>query len=198
MQNSQISFTSRINFTTYPSWYRGANRISGALSVHHPWTANEIIRASEAYTKDVRTCTAGGIITKGDNTPLEVVMFHMSPVDEWPKNKDFGLFEKVISRKLRTSEPIQAFLLGSKKQRESEFVSSLEMFNKIENFIQKLGIPYSKFKGLPLNGNWADIAYDGKKDQWLVHCSQLKRNPSAYFDEIQLCSKDELVLDLSA
>lgn len=194
MQNS-VSFGSNIKFTTPSGFTSEIIHFPFARYVDEPWTAKEIVRAPYAYTTGVKTCTSGGILVGSEKTSLsDVVMFHIDPdnVD----NSHFKKIEETIWDKIGDDNPIQGFLLGSKKH----WKQSTELFNMFEEFMAKLRIPCSKLRGIPTGkGDFANIAYNASEDYWVV-CSSAIPNVNEKeivrnFDEVVLSPKDKLVLE---
>lgn len=197
MQNSKISFTSGIKITDSYGFFQEMRKFKSKTCVDWPWTANEIIKTSQGYTDRIKTCTAGGIITKNNQgNGLDVVMFHIDPDER--KNFDFKTVEKTILDKLGEAKPLQGLLFGSKNLVES----SVEMFDRFESFFkEKLGITYSKFKGIPLGGHSGGIGFNGEKDEWIISSTNiktvvpdiLKKEIPNYFNEIVISDKDQLI-----
>lgn len=195
-RNSDVSFSSRIKLVHADRFAKEITDIKH--SINFPWTAGEIIKADSAFTKGIMECTAGGIVN-GKN----VVMFHISTADI---NNKFMIIENVIKDKLNIknrASNLQGFLLGS--HRESRDYYSARNFKRLEEFMQKLKIPYSKFQGHTELCNNSDIAYKSKTDEWLISNktfskiidkapSSLRRLLPECFDTINISPKDTLVL----
>lgn len=198
MTNSQISFQSSILFINNPK--RFSFMIHGfSDSVNRPWTAKEIVRAPRVFTKDIRACTAGGIITKSSaESCLDVIMFHIDPGK--PINFDLNLIEDTILEKLDINQPLHAFMVGAKSifgMNAKLFEDSEKVFENLEGFIKKLKIPYSKFKGSPPNSSYLNLAYNGFEDRITIFDSSLKKIDEQTifdgFDDVFVSEKDKLV-----
>ena len=66
---SDVSFKAKIRPVTVSEFTK--HRMSTFHKVDYPWTANETVKATKAYTTDIYDCTAGGIVDSHNN----VVMF---------------------------------------------------------------------------------------------------------------------------
>lgn len=189
--NSHINFTSNIRVVNLREFSKEIATISSQNVAKKPWTAKEIIKASEAYTTGICECTAGGI-TNG----TDVVMFHIS---RGPENDDFSVIERTLLKKLNILSPearvglavlkglasvffpcdvisenihnlkgakrppLKGFLLGS------HWLDGLStrVFHNLESFMEKYNIPFSKFDGQRLTNN-TNISYKAAKDEWLI------------------------------
>lgn len=218
--NPSINFTSSIEVIHD---YQKFGQIVGSCSasVGAPWTYKEIIKAGEACTRDICSCTAGGIITRNHTGAGErdsVVLFHINAENK--KNSNFEEIKKAIIDQIGEDEPVEGFLLGGKKTVNSDqyeeiinrshveedqqslnkiLSHSIEMFDNFEKLMQSLKISYSKFKGLPLFGK-ANLFYSTVTDKWLIYARDFhnydgdtQKNLKNYFDDILICEKDKLV-----
>lgn len=192
MQNSNISFTSRIAFVNTRDFVLKMPNLGP--EINKPWTFRQITRAEKAHTTKVRTCTAGGILVKNKEGKNEVIMFHLCPPEErTPRNKNFLAISNRIRRLLREDKPIQGFLIGSKQLHSY----SENFFNQMEAFLKNtLKIPYSKFK-LQENLAGSHIAYDGALDTWFVNSTSVNiaNDLDKAYRNIVISKSD--VLDLS-
>lgn len=181
MQDLQVSFGTNFKFTNSKGFAR-AKRGFSDNRVDRPWTKNQIIRASRAYTTNIKTCTAGGIVVKNNKQDcFDVVMFHIDPDND--TNKNFTAITETILKKLGKSNPMNAFLIGSKHGPLdlSMYRKSIQMFNRFERFFNKLKIPYSKLKGTLDDGViYVNVAYNGYKDDLTIY-SSASLNPSKKF-----------------
>lgn len=195
MQNSQVSFQSKIKIMPKELFLNDVAQFPYFSYVDAPWTFKEVARDLFAATDGIKTCTAGGILVAKDSNHIpEIVMFHIDPSEV--ANDNFKKIEEMIWDKIGTDNPIQGFLLGSKKY----FKPSVDMFAKFEEFMHKLRIPYSKFQGIPAgNADYSNLAYNANKDEWSVYASALtkinKRELLQNFDEVVLSHKDKLVME---
>ena len=182
MQNTQVSFKSNIRFTNLNGFKRVVRDFP--ISVDRPWTAKEIIRAPYAWTAGVKDCTAGGILVGKDRKNItDVVMFHISPSDK--DNSDFEIIKRAIMDKIGSDKPIQGFLLGGKKICQG----SVEMFDNFEKLMKELKIPKTKFKGLPVGGHSAHIAYNAGRDEWVVAATAIEDINKKVFAKTDLQSE---------
>lgn len=208
MRNSNVSpinFGTTIRFKSGVKFAETMNQIgtSGKVGSHWSWTAKDIVKAPQAYTLDVQTCTAGGILVKQQqSSDFDIVMFHINPDDK--ENYDFQGIKDAIYVKLAGAKPLQGFLLGCKRIYET----SEDMFDSFERFMKDdLRIPYSKFKGTKdIDHGFIDVAYDGNIDELSVRASAIKdefnnkfsiEKLPLIFDEIQRSPIDKVVIDES-
>lgn len=192
MSNNQVSFKSRIVFMNSDKFFKITKDIRSTSK--YPWTYKEIVRSDRAYTNNVQTCTAGGIIVEKPFKKREVVMFHLCPPEEeTPENSDFQAIVNSFLKMLGKDKPVQGFILGSKRS----FPYSLALFEKIEGFFKELSIPYSKFKVQKFE-DWSHIAYDGKQDTWFVNSSNVKASDGLHdvYGDVLISSKDTLELSV--
>lgn len=198
MQNSPISFKSKIRVTGLKNFSQEIEKCPQEEITD--WSVGQIIKSTRSYTTGIRACTAGGILVKKDDSnAFDVVMFHMNPINAL--NFNFNEIEQTILERIGDNKPIQGFLLGSKKTIDY----SVEMFNNLETFIKdKLKIPCTKFRGISMaHVDFANIAYDGTKDEWLISATMLedignvqrdvKTRVLSGFDEVVLSQKDTLI-----
>jgi len=160
MQNSQISFTSRIRLVTKSDFKSVASKVSA--NVDYPWTAKEIIKSNSAYTTGICDCTAGGITDGKD-----VVMFHICPsesnLNDW--SNIIGTLKQKIDIK---SKKLQGFLLGS-----FVYSRSNSVFCGFEAFMKENKVPYTKLQGHTEIFADSDILYSSSRDEWLVTSDQI-------------------------
>lgn len=196
MQNPQISFGTKIIIRDNVDFFDTIRPF--AKSADFPWTRKQIVRGSQVFTKDIATCTAGGIIVKNPRRNcFEMVEFHIDPMDR--VNKKIEPIKNTIYKKIGKSTPVQAFLFGCRG-----FVDySVKMFDNLEEIIKSFNIPYTKLKGIKL-GSYMSSAYDGYKNELsiflpIIESSFGKRfslnNIPEVFDKIKLASIDSFEID---
>lgn len=197
IRNSNISFKSSIQFLNREGFYKAIRDIPEENLV---WscTTKGIVRAPKAYTECVRTCTAGGILTKGRNeNTYDVIFFHLRPPEEdCPENEDIGEIERVLKEKLAGGKPLQGIIIGCK----SLLNKSGEFFDAIEQVFRNLGTPYSKFKN-QIEWGSLDVAYKGTENKWLINAEEFSPdggykmgNPNKHFEEAKLYEGDCILL----
>lgn len=157
MQNSQISFTSNIRLASTNRFAKEIEGLSSKESVLFPWTANEMVTGTKAYTQKIYDCAAGGI-TDGK----KVLMFHLCPTFE--QNADFKVIEKAILEKFGGKvEGLKGILMGNK----SKFQASNDLFGNLKNFMEKNNIDFSMIKGIKKD-EYSSLSYDVKNDTWTI------------------------------
>lgn len=213
MQSSAVSFTSGLQFVRSEGLF-DAQTGSYLTSVPFPWTFRQIQKLPSVITKDIASCTAGGIITKlpskglqGDK-PFDVVMFHLDPDNR--SNANFNNIKDAIYSVLEGDKPMQGFLLGAKnpipefayklilddvrniygdefnyQTMNSTLQKSADLFGKMEEFFKELKIPFTKFKGLPFFGK-AHIGYSADLDKWTVYLSNFKHQAAKPLEDLKL------------
>lgn len=217
--NSTVNFTSRIEVINNSIDF--TKRVKSCSAIVNEWSYKDIIKAPQAGTMGIRSCTAGGIITKsktGIGDMFNVVLFHINPRNK--DNSNFTEIEKFILNKIGDDEAVEGFLIGSKTPITSEeylemvsensidedeqttnkyLLQSTKMFENFDNLMKSLKIPYSKLQGLPIFGR-AHIFYSSDSDKWVVYAKKfdnaegnIKKSLQQYFDDVFICEKDELV-----
>ena len=95
-------------------------------------------------------------------------------------------------------EYLQGFLLGSK---QGKYVSkfSTELFDKFSDFMKKMNIPYSKFKGGRCENH---VMYSAKKDEWIIgndifqpcfKCFAAEDVAKRAFDVVEVSPEDKVI-----
>lgn len=195
MKNSNISFGTNIVFRNLNGFERTAAACQKSVD---SYTADSTVKAHSVFTKDIKVCTAGGIITRDpQEKDLNVVMFHINPFNA--KNFDFQYITDKIKASIADGIPVEGFVLGCKKTVEG----SAQMFDNLENFIGQFHIPISKLKGSPEGADFIDIAYNGYKDELTVFSTAAGRfskkltldDIPKIFDEIKIAPIDHLSVD---
>ena len=188
---SYVSFKAKIRPVTVSEFTR--HRMLTFHKVDYPWTANETVKATKAYTTDIYDCTAGGIVDSHNN----VVMFHICPTQK--ENSDFDNIEKHIMGMVdEGNNNLSGFLVGSLDL----FRDSSMMFKKLHRMLKNHNIPTTILRGT--KEQRTDILYNAKKDEWLVtnhNINQKIHNGqntpetilSDSFDEVILSNKDTLM-----
>lgn len=198
-QNQNISFGINIVFRNHS----GYQKIIGGFQNHavNSFVADATVKADSAFTRGIKVCSAGGIVTKdlnGENK--KVVMFHINPFDA--KNFDFAKIAETIRKNIAGDIPVEGFLVGCQKGVEA----SEQMFDNLGKFLESLNIPVSKLKGASAGPEFVDIAYDASKDELSVFSSKagmfgknLKAsNIPQVVNEVKLAPEDLLSVDILA
>lgn len=167
MQNSKISFTSKISLATKYSFDQAAKNTKNVVGF--PWTAREILKADKAYSRGICCCTAGGVITNDK----KITMFHIEPSS--PNLKDWHNIIRVINEKVgQSNQKVQGFLLGSFNEE-----SCRKIFDNFKDFMNRNNIPYSKFGLQKSPFANTDILYNAKSDEWLVTSDKISEKIKA-------------------
>lgn len=193
MKTSKVNFTSNIRFVDSLAFAKELDKLPSKKYVDSPWKVKNIVRGISSYTDDVRDCTAGGVLTNNKNNGFDIIMFHLNSTDE--ENLSFTAVENKIFEKLGKDKPLEGFLIGS----QSAWDDSIELFAKMEAFIQRLKVPYSKFQGSIINQD-INAAYHGESDMWTIFYSALEKSHGrpprekifSSFDKIIISKKDRL------
>lgn len=191
-----LSFQSRIRLINRNEFRALMSR--EFASVDYPWTIKQTVYSQKVRTDGIYDCTAMAVKDKSN-----VLLFHICPTNN--TNSNFKKLETEIIQKIIKTfnlDCLQGFILGSKEYNINS-PRSLELFDMMEGVLKKLHIQYSKFKG----GNYTnDIAYDSKKDEWVIGCDMLdllstpkeknfdtpQNALSRIFDQVKLANSDRL------
>lgn len=190
---NKISFTSRIRLVSLDEFFSTTSKMKASQRVDFPWTVKQSVLSDSAYTTNVLDCTVCGL-TDGS----QVLLNHICPTNS--KNFNFTKIKEFISRKIDLENPgLQGFILGAKlNNRETPF--SAEVFERLEGFMEKNNIPYSKFKGGLFENH---CSYSSAKDEWLIgNCLTRESLKDIYkepmpilnriFDEVKISPADEI------
>lgn len=199
MQNSQISFGTNIVFKNL----NGYEKVIATCqkNIVSPFTADSIVKSHSAFTKEIKVCTAGGIITKdAQDKDFNVVMFHINPFNA--KNFDFSKITAKIQEYIANDKPVEGFILGCKEAVDG----STQMFDNLERFLEQFHIPISRLKGSPAGADFVDIAYNGHNDELTVFSSSAGNlgkkltliDVPKLFDKIKIASTDHISIDTNA
>jgi len=175
-------------------FYNGLVR--GNHSVNAPWTVKETVCAPWAYTTGVFDCSVLGV-TDGNR----VLLMHICPTNS--ANSNWGKIEKFIVTNIKkrlNPECLQGLMLGSKFNNKYS-PDSPKLFDFLAGVLNKLNIPYSKFKGGDYENN---VLYDSLKDEWFIGNELLdiaskdefktpKNLANKIFDEVKISGNDELI-----
>jgi len=173
MKTDRISFTSKINFVdgkTFEKFYRGKyidfrpeNNFSNPQKFHWPWfkksLRNDIIKADEFYTDNVRTCTAGGVI---DSNTGQCAGFHI--YDSYDNAVDADkLLEAIFTL---VPNPERAMILGSKRLSFANY--SLPVFEEILEGLKSKIKNITIFREHIFPYSETHFHYSLKKDTWTI------------------------------
>ncbi len=156
--DKNISFQSRIRLVPESTFKKSIKNYCN--NVVYPWTVKQTVYAPNAFTEGVYDCTALGI-----NDGEKVMFMHFCPNS--PQNFNWAKIEQYIFKNVFTklnTENLQALILGSKRDNISS-PRSTGLFDFLEGVLNKLSIPYSKFKGGDFENH---LSYDSVKDEWLI------------------------------
>ncbi len=186
---SDISFTSGIRAIPIQTFNKNITQIGKQHSVNYPWTIDQAVKASEAYTTNILDCTMAGI-TDGQN----VLMLHLCPTIN--RNHNSFDIQQFIAHNMDMKSPnLQAIIIGSKINKLSQ-----DIYTKIKEIIAHFNIPLSELK---IGKDSLNVSYSSKNDEWLISSlaidKQLKKGLKSSevltnnFNEINVASCDELV-----
>lgn len=151
---TEISFTSKIKPVPLKQFWDTAARIGDKNAVDFPWTVDQSVKASKAYTTNICDCTVCGI-TDGQN----VLMLHLTPDNS--SNHNFYFVKQFIAQNVKLGNPdLQGILIGSKLTKKSQ-----DIYNKFSEFLKEMYIPYSELK---IGKDRIHAAYSSLMDTWLV------------------------------
>ena len=183
---NNISFKSGYRTVPPKDFFKFAGAFGEQNYVGVPWTVKQSVFSSKAYTKNVMDCVVIGI-TDG----LNVLLMHICPTKS--ENANFADISKYIQNTIEfmNKNCLQGFVMGSKNTPESK-----TLFDNVINFLDKLKIPTSYFKG----GNCENhVAYWSATDNWIISNAKIKPftstkdNLKKTFDEIKISAFDEII-----
>lgn len=164
MQNSKISFTSRIRITDNFGLVQELRRLSSVQTLEKPYTAASIKRGENVLINNVKTCIAGGVLTKNEKGIHEVIPIHIEPAADNSTNIDFDAIAKKVKSELKGNPPLSGFIFGGKL----EYQPSIDTLEKMEDLYKNdLKVPYSKIVGTPLGGHDSQALFIGKLNDWI-------------------------------
>lgn len=186
---TDISFTSGIRAIPIQTFGKNITQIGKKNSVNYPWTIDQAVKASEAYTTNILDCTMLGI-TDGQ----DVLMLHLCPSIS-TNHYTFNI-QQFIAHKMDMKNPdLQAILIGSKMNKLSQ-----DIYKKLKEIVAHFNIPLSELK---VGKDSLNVSYSSKNDEWLISSlaidKQLKKGLNSAevlknnFNEINVASCDELV-----
>lgn len=164
MQKSNVSFTSGIRIMDNFGLFQEKRRLSSVHTFEKPYTAESIKKCENVLINHVKTCLAGGIVTKNKHGEIRLIPLHIEPSIDEPANIDFTTITKKVKTELNNDKALSGFIFGGKL----EYQPSLATLEKIEDFYKKdLKIPYSKIVGTPLGGHDSQALFIGKLNEWV-------------------------------
>ena len=182
-----VSFKSTIRPTSVDDYNKTVPR-DEKFYVAPPWTFNESVCDTKAYTKNVLDCVVCGI-TDG----VKVLLLHICPTND--NNQDFSKIIKFIKDKIDLNNPdLQAILVGSQPPRNGDNRSNI-LWDNFANFLNKYKIPFSQFKG---GEGEKHVAYSSVKDEWVIASTKYDGSLTSQnalnqmFDDVFISSADDL------
>lgn len=192
--NSNVSFKSRINIVTSQKVFEGLKK-GKYIHYYSDRTHNDIVKAADFYTINIKTCTGGGLVSQKYKTAIG---FHL-----WDKIEN--LAKAVETVKANISLPSNGLLIGAKKRYIAE--DSIPNFEKLRNSLSEICPNLSCFKTFKNQFSKADFAYCKEHDCWNIRLSTYdektqKRLPVRsvkslleFFEEIFIAPTDTLFLN---
>lgn len=188
MQESQISFTSKIRLTTLEGYRSGLKGFSPKQFVRSPYTAKEIVKSTDAFTKGIYDCTAGGIVD-GKAVVMAHIDAHANTLYGWDEIID------VLKQKIDPqSKKLHGLLIGS-----LNYGRSYSLFKFFEKFMGKAenSIPYTKFQHhRSLSAANTHISYKSSIDEWAITNATISKEIQEKKEWLKMMSKDELQKEL--
>lgn len=160
--NQSLSFKSRIKFVTNEEYKQlPVDWLRGSAYIDEPYELYQTIRAKDAATEWIRTCTTGGV-TKPLEEPVnrDVVLSHVN-CDRYIPTKDE--IKERIQRKLTTEENLGGLVIGA-------FVgepNSRQLAGNMMDALGDLNVDYSVIVGQ--NGGISNVLYSSNNDTWYVN-----------------------------
>lgn len=192
--DNAISFRSNIKFIHPIDFLKTSNKGSYIGFFHNE---TNILKCDKFHTKNIRTCTAGGII----NPLKESLGFHILD-DNTNKNK-LNEIETSILKSLNRVE--RGVLIGSKNLTNSPF--SIEMFEKFKSFLSKHIPKLSIFEEHRHSCSQSHFCYSLEDDTWLITTDYINNLTEEYnyvhslqtlkeaFRNIKIANGDKLFIE---
>ena len=193
---NNISFKSRINILS-PYHYLKSPASQNVIHYFQDAKHKNIVMASDFCTKNIRTCTGGGLINKNSSS---AVGFHI-----WDESKYDNL--KTYIKYIKKIMPIadSGLLIGSKSLNNAEH--SVPYFNQLQEKLSEICPNISIFKTFTKQFGQADFTYLRDIDTWNIRLSSLKpysteithiyklKDFLKFFKEISIAPTDTLFIN---
>jgi hypothetical protein len=185
MADNGITFTSNIKFVKYSTYEKLCR---GCVKIGFSNNERDILNASKFYSKDIRTCTGGGLVAP----KKEAEGFHF--LDDINNKKNFMLNIARLFNHIK--EPKNAVLIGSKDLAENKF--SIEQFQKLKKVFKKKVKNVTSFEEHNYLYSETHYHYSLNTDTWTL-CSrywtrgndgELVSHTVTSVDELRKCFKD--------
>lgn len=159
-KNCPVTFSAKINIVDIAEFknLKLSRLIPTKQYVDYPWSADDVVLSTEAFTDGIKDCSAGGI-TNGKR----VFMFHLSTDALSNFDKVKKVFEKGIAELKKDGLPLNGFLTGEIPC----FPQSRWLSSKIMRMFKKNGIDATIMSRQSLGGA-LDIYYSAENDTWTV------------------------------
>ena len=170
MDNTSISFTSKIRFVDRPVYkmMKKANYID----FHH--NSSNIMKAKEFYSEEIRTCTGGGLVSPS----IEAEGFHF--LDDKVNNKKFPMIVNSLFRFVKNPE--RGLLIGSKELKGNPY-SIIQFENLKKTFLERVK-NVSLFQKHRYTNSESYYHYSLDDDTWTI-LSAFRREDSPKYNVVK-------------
>lgn len=190
MNNSDVSFTSRIQFVDGRTFAKYNNK--GFYIGFNHQTSN-MLKAPKFFSCDIRTCTGGGITDKNGNA----LGFHFW--DDKPNKKNF---QDIIVKMFRWMPDADRGLLVGSKDLGKYSIEQFQRFKYVFNARLKNLTLFEKHRHL---NSGTSYIYEAENDTWTLSTNFIKNGNNKYvktledlkeaFENIKIADGDELYIN---
>lgn len=159
--NSSVTFTSKICFVDHPV-FSMMNKVN---YIDYSHSRPNILKADEFYSKEIRTCTGGGLV----NPFSEAEGFHL-----WDDATNHKNFKNIINTLFRfVREPQRGILLGSKDLKTNPY--SIEQFENLKKVFLERVKNVSLFERHKFTNSETAFHYSLPTDTWTL-CTSFRED----------------------
>lgn len=191
--NDSISFKSKIKFVHNIDFLKNYSR---GTNIGYTHCEPNVLKSDVFYTKSIRTCTGGGLVTPQKGC----LGFHI-----WDDMVNKKNFEKIAHSIIRWLNPAErGLLIGAKALKGSDY--SIEQFKRFKEFLSKHVPNLSIFEKHQHECSQSHISYSLKDDTWFIASDFLDNVTGEYyqvnnletlrkaFENIKIAKGDELYI----
>lgn len=167
MDNSNVTFTSKINFVSYRNFKKVIQPEDINLNSCIYALGEKVCVNTDLFrTEKVRTCTAGGLRSKNGRFSG----FHI--FDSESNRDNIKKIYKIMTRNFGYDVE-RALLIGSKYFGDFESYKSVAIFKKLNNILQNAGKKVTAFQTYTNNSAQSNLHYNAATDTWTINTQVL-------------------------